>query len=211
MLYPVELRAHTEIIIARRILRYPNRVKAPVEIEIKLALPNPARGRALLKRNGFTITAPRVFEENLVLDDPDRTLLTRGVLLRVRRAGKAITCTTKGAALPGRHKRREEHEFTASTLEPCLAVFSAIGYCEAFRYEKYRTEFAREGEPGHIMLDETPVGTYLELEGPARWIDRTAKALGFSPETWITSSYVTLYNEWCAARGIKPGDMRFVS
>ena len=94
--------------------------------------------------------------------------------------------------------------------DPASLSSSAIGYREAFYYEKYRAEFAREGEPGHIMLDETAVGVYLELEGPSRWIDHTAKTFGFSPETWITSSYVTLYNEWCAARRIKPGDMRFV-
>jgi adenylate cyclase class 2 len=77
-----------------------------------------------------------------------------------------------------------------------------------FRYEKYRTEFARGSEPGLVTLDETPVGNFMELEGPARWIDHTAKVLGFSRDAYITDSYGKLYEDWCAARNLVPGDMR---
>jgi adenylate cyclase class 2 len=184
-------------------------VKKPVEIEIKVPLASAAKGRALLRGHGFGVTKARVFEQNLVLDDQDRSLYARGVLLRVRRAGKTVTCTSKGPEVPGRHKRREENEFTASAFEPCLAFFATLGYAESFRYEKYRTELAVPGEPGHVTLDETPIGVFFELEGPARWIDRTAKNLGFAQGTWITASYWRLYNEWCARQGIQPTSMRF--
>jgi adenylate cyclase, class 2 len=184
-------------------------VKTPVETEIKLAIASAARGRALLRRHGFAVVRPRVFEQNLVLDDDPRTLRERGLLLRVRRAGKTITCTFKGAETPGRHKSREEREFQASDFESCVAVFAGLGFREVFRYEKYRTEFARGKEPGHAVLDETPIGVYLELEGPARWIDCTAKELGFAPEAFITASYGRLYLEACEARGVERGDMKF--
>ena len=215
MLYPVELRARTSHYCAPRATGYPCRVKRhvkrPVEIEIKLAVESVAKARALLRRHGFRVIAPRVFEENLVLDDEARSLYGRGVLLRVRRAGKTVTCTSKGVeSAGGRHKRREEHEFRASDFDAALAVFGAVGYREAFRYEKFRTEFARAGEPGHVTLDETPVGIYLELEGPARWIDRTAQVLAFPRDRWITLSYARIYKESCEARGIEAGDMRFI-
>ena len=184
-------------------------MKTPIEIEIKLAIGSAAKCRSLLRRHGFAVIRPRVFEQNLVLDDNQSSLRERGNLLRVRRAGKTVTCTFKGAGTAGRHKKREEREFQASHLESCLAVFAALGFREVFRYEKYRTEFAREGEPGHAMLDETPVGVYMELEGPARWIDRTARELGFSPGLFILDSYSTLYANACDARGIAPGDMKF--
>jgi adenylate cyclase class IV len=131
------------------------------------------------------------------------------MLLRVRGAGKIVTCTFKGVEKAGRHKSREEREFHADDLEACVGFFAALGFREAFRYEKYRTEFARAGEPGHVTLDETPIGGFMELEGPARWIDRTAKELGFSAAAYITESYSRLYDNWCAAEGIEPGDMRF--
>ena len=183
--------------------------KPTIETEIKLPLSTVAKGRALLRANGFEIIRPRVFEQNLVLDDATKSLYNRGVLLRLRRAGKTVTCTAKGAEIPGRHKRREENEFQASAFEPALAFFATLGYQESFRYEKYRTEFAVPGEPGHATLDQTPIGAYLELEGPARWIDRTAKGLGFAPENWITASYWRLYIQWCEAKGIQPTSMKF--
>jgi adenylate cyclase class 2 len=184
-------------------------VKTPIETEIKLRIESVAKTRALLRRHGFTITSPKVFEQNLILDTEGNTLRERNMLLRVRAAGKVFTCTFKGPEIPGRHKRREELEFRFGDLESCLALFAALGYPVASRYEKYRTEFARGNEPGHVTLDETPIGVFMELEGPSRWIDRTAKALGFTPEAYLTDSYRTLYEDWCQARGVEAKDMRF--
>jgi len=184
-------------------------LKPPIETEIKLAVPSAAKGRALLRRFDFKIVAPRIFERNLVLDDQRGSLRKAGLLLRVREAGTTVTCTFKGPAMPGRHKSRVEDEFTASDFAGAMAVFAGLGFHEAFRYEKYRTEFARDGERGIAIVDETPIGVYLELEGPGRWIDRTAKALGFSRDDYITASYGQLYTEWREARGIKAADMRF--
>ena len=58
-------------------------------------------------------------------------------------------------------------------------VLDRLGYQPAFRYEKYRTQLQAAGEPGLITIDETPIGVYLELEGPQDWIDSTAARLGF--------------------------------
>ncbi len=189
-------------------------MKAPIETEIKVRVETAAKARALVRPHGFRISAPRVFERNLVLDDERGSLRARGMLLRVRGAGKPggreiVTCTFKSPEMPGRHKRRGEREFRASDLDPCVALFAALGLRESFRYEKYRTEFQRPGERGRLMLDETPIGVFLELEGPARWIDRTARVLGFPPAAWITDSYGKLYEAWCKAAGVLPKAMRF--
>jgi adenylate cyclase class 2 len=197
-------------------IRYPDPVKTPIETEIKLRVGNTdktgvSKIRALLRQQGYAVIRPRVFEQNLVLDDEAGSLRERGLLLRVRGAGKLVTCTFKGAEKAGRHKSREEREFRAGDLDACVAVFAALGFREKFRYEKYRTEFARESEPGHVTLDETPIGLFMELEGPARWIDRTAKALGFAPAAYVTESYSKLYDAWCQAKGSEPKDMRFKS
>jgi adenylate cyclase, class 2 len=184
-------------------------VKKPIETEIKLRLESAAIARALLRRSGFTVIKPRVFEQNLVLDDDKGSIRARGMLLRVRGAGKAISCTFKGVETGGRHKSREEREFRADNLGECIAVFAALGFRERFRYEKYRTELARENEPGLATIDETPIGDFMELEGPGRWIDATAKELGFPRAAYVTLSYGKLHEQWCAAQGIEPGDMRF--
>jgi len=60
-----------------------------------------------------------------------------------------------------------------------------------------------------VLLDETPIGNFLELEGSPRWIDRTARRLGFSPKDYINRSYGYLYLAWCRERRIRPKDMVF--
>jgi adenylate cyclase, class 2 len=184
-------------------------VKTPIETEIKLRVPSVAKARALLRVHGFRISEPRVFERNLILDDARNTLRERNMLLRVRAAGKAFTCTFKGPEMPGRHKRRKEIEFRVADFDSCIALFAALGFDVSCSYEKYRTEFARGQESGHVTLDETPIGVFMELEGPARWIDRTAKALGFARTAYITDSYRSLYETWCQDNGIEPRDMVF--
>jgi adenylate cyclase class 2 len=193
---------------------YPDRVKKPQEVEVKISVAEAPKIRTTLRQAGFRIHKPRVFEQNLVLDDQEGSLKARNLLLRLRTAGKTVTCTFKGKELPGIHKRREEREFHPDSQAECLAVFHGLGFSPTFTYEKYRTEFARvdeEGtpEPGVITLDETPIGVFLELEGPARWIDRTAKELGFFRADYITASYGTLFAEWCREYGIELKHMTF--
>ena len=60
-----------------------------------------------------------------------------------------------------------------------------------------------------IELDDTPVGTFLELEGPAEAIDRAAVELGYSKKDYILKSYLALYLEECRRRGEMPKDMVF--
>ena len=47
-----------------------------------------------------------------------------------------------------------------------------------------------------MVLDHTPIGDVAEIEGPARWIDRTAKLLGVPQADYITKSYAELFFEW---------------
>lgn len=162
---------------------------------------------ALLERNGFKIRTARHFEVNLILDTPDNSLRARGQLLRVRSAGDRAVVTFKGTATIGRHKSREEVEYEAGDFSSALTVFERLGYVVRFRYEKHRTEYQRLGDPGHIALDETPIGNYIEVEGPPEWIDSTARKLGFVESDYLTVSYGRLYLAWCAERGIEPTHM----
>ncbi len=187
----------------------PSSRKSPEEVEVKISLPSAARGRAALKSGGFRILHRRVFEQNIVLDDENGSVKARNLLLRVRTAGKIVTCTFKGKEIPGAHKRREEREFQASDLDQCLALFKGIGFEPSLRYEKFRTEYQRTGEPGLVTLDETPIGVFMELEGPARWIDHTAKSLGFSRNDYITLSYGRLFEQWCAEHEVESRNMSF--
>ena len=178
------------------------------ETEIKLAVGSAAWARRLLGRFGFRVFQPRAFESNVVFDTRGLRLRKSGVLLRVREARRNAILTYKGPATNGRHKSREELEVIASNGRTLQTILERLGFERVFRYEKYRSEYRGTGS-GLVTLDETPIGVFLELEGPPQWIDRTARRLGFAERHYITASYGRLYLEWCKDRKCKPGNMVF--
>jgi len=179
------------------------------EIEIKLAVKTAPAARALLRRHGFRVIAPRVFEANTLYDTPNSDLRIAGTILRLREVARRVVVTYKGPPQKGPHKVREEIEFESSSARETALVWQRLGFHPTFRYEKYRTELQRPREPGHVTLDETPIGVFLELEGPPAWIDRTARRLGFPPEAYITASYGSLYFDTCVKSGVRPSNMVF--
>ena len=180
-----------------------------LETEIKIKVANPEAVRRRLRYLGYRVHARRIFESNTVLDTTDLRLRNGGEVLRLRRAGHKNTVTYKGPSRPGRHKCREEVETTVASGDALERILKHLGCEESFRYEKYRTEYARDSERGIVTVDETPVGNYLEIEGSPNWIDETARELGFSPADYITKSYSALYLEYCHERGITPSNMVF--
>jgi len=181
------------------------------EIEIKLRLTDAAHGDALLRAAGFSLVHPREHEDNVVLDTEDVALRRAGKLLRLRNARHRTILTYKGPALAGKHKQREEIETEVADYPAFLRILENLGYTVKFRYEKFRSEYARPDDPGVVTLDETPIGTFLELEGPAAWIDQTAQLLGFHEADYITASYGTLYLQYKEQAGSTSRDMVFQS
>jgi adenylate cyclase class 2 len=178
------------------------------ETEIKLRV-EARRARSLLRRHGFRVTRPRVFESNIVYDTPDHALRRRGCLLRLRRAGARITLTFKGPATSLKHKSREELESRVPGFELFDRIIQAIGFEPAFRYEKFRTEYSLSRGTGTVTLDVTPIGDFLEVEGKPEWIDRIATMLGFRESDYITASYASLYTEHCRTSGGPATEMAF--
>ena len=183
--------------------------QATQETEIKLAVKDARSARRRLREAGFVVSRPRVFEANMVFDTPELSLRASSRLLRIRQAGRVATLTYKGVPATGKYKSREELELEIGNAAAMMSIMERLGYHRMFRYEKYRTEFRQPRRAGVAMLDETPVGVYLELEGTPHWIDLTARRLGFKESDYITASYGRVYLDWCAAHGCKPGDMTF--
>lgn len=205
------------------------------EREIKLRIEDLGElRRALTKLRAFVVT-PRVHELNVLFDTPEFDLAKVEHLLRIRtetagtrrggtsraltralvtfkRPVSAAASTGKG----GRHKVREEIELEVSDEKAISRIFEALGMHVWFRYEKFRTTFRLPGSRGWakgllIELDETPIGTFLELEGSAGAIDRAAGALAFDTSDYILANYMVLYREYCLSRGEEPHDMLFAN
>jgi len=182
-----------------------------VEIEVKIPFTGTAReARELIEQRGYLLRESRTLEADEVFDRGDSELRNADQLLRLRRSGSRATVTYKGPATRERYKSREEIEFDLSDPEAFELVLDRLGYSPRFRYEKYRTKFeTSNSDSGVLSIDETPIGVFLELEGPTAWIDETATRLGFANSEYCTLSYAALYREYLRSHEEAPADMVF--
>lgn len=208
------------------------------EREIKLKIEDVKGFRKLLKKLGAQPLGNGVHEENVIFDTPQGGLAKHGQLLRIRtetpepgggskkpKSKPRVVLTFKrpvpqpagsDAQHPtdGSHKVREEIEMEVTDAATLTTIFEGLGMSGWFRYEKFRTTFRLPASKAWargllIELDETPIGTFVELEGPAPAIDRAAAELGFSKRDYVLKSYLTLYVEECRRKGEQPVHMLF--
>jgi adenylate cyclase class 2 len=203
----------------------PQRKKSNPEIEIKLRIKDIPAIQREIKCLG-AIPQPRVHEQNILYDTPQSHLRRRKMLLRLRietpanhkartsRAKERVILTSKAPTpsqqnnKPSHYKIRTEREQVASTSSRQYAkALTSLGFHPSFRYDKFRTTFRLPNL--HLDLDETPAGTFLELEGSPKAIDRAAGALGFTKKDYLRATYWDLYTAACRRRGTKPKNMLF--
>jgi adenylate cyclase, class 2 len=182
-----------------------------VETEIKFRVDDLAALATRLKAAGFLLQTPRSFESNVLYDTLDRQMRARTEILRIRNyAGRCLLTHKRLPDIgPGEdtHKHRIETETDISDGDALAQVFLSLGLVPAFRYEKWRTEWS-QGE-GHCVVDETPIGNFAELEGPAEWIDHAATSLDIGPADYITLSYGRLFEVWREQHASSAQDLTF--
>jgi adenylate cyclase class 2 len=173
-------------------------------VEVKLSFPSAAEALSRLHGAGAADLAPRTFEDNALWDRDGGALASSGRVLRVRRAGRRAVLTFK-RKLPGggRYKVCEEHETEVADPVALEGVLRGVGFHQAYRYQKYRTELRLEDV--HVSIDETPLGCYVELEGARDAIDRAAERLGFTPDRYVRATYRELQVQ--ASPDGEPGDL----
>jgi adenylate cyclase class 2 len=179
------------------------------EVEIKFRIDPIQSLTAGLQEAGFHLITPRTHEMNTLYDQPGAKLKRRGALLRLREYGPKWTLTYKDKAVPqsGRHKSRREFETQVTNGDAMAQVLEALGYRPSFRYEKYRSEWSDSN--GHVVIDETPIGNFGEIEGPPKWIDVTALRLNISIENYLKESYAELFTVWKRKTKSKAAEMTF--
>jgi adenylate cyclase class 2 len=166
----------------------------PNEVEIKFRIENLRALTHALKQAGFKRLTRSTHEMNALYDLPGQRLRKRGEMLRLRKYGETWVLTHKAKTKTGRHKVRVELETRVENGQQVDAILRALGFTPTFRYEKYRAEWS-DGN-GHVVLDETPIGNFGEIEGAPRWIDRTARALGIRRNDYITQTYAPMFFSW---------------
>jgi adenylate cyclase, class 2 len=178
-----------------------------VEREIKLRFDTADAAREAVIALGATTLRGRRLQEDSLLDTADGTLKRRGCALRVRAEAGRHFLTFKGPVQPSTMKLREEIETLVGDCELVTHILEELGFRVWFRYQKYREEFAHGDVT--IAIDETPLGTFVEIEGADGGIRAAAASLGRSESDYVIASYRTLFLDDCERRGVEPSDMLF--
>jgi len=139
---------------------------------------------------------------------------TRQILTFKRPTAQQAAAPTSRYPSFGSHKVRDEIEAHVTDSGNLVKIFEGLGMRGWFRYEKYRTTFKLPATKSWardllIEVDETPIGTFVELEGPPAAIDRAATELGYSKRDYILTNYLALYAEDCRRKGQQPQNMLF--
>jgi adenylate cyclase class 2 len=180
---------------------------ADTELEVKFYLSGRQKVEERLASKA-ALRAPRVHEVNHRLDTPDHALLYTGRLLRLRQDTRSRLTYKGPGSEQGGARLRQELEFTVSDFDTALHLFEALGFTVVLMYEKYRTTY-QLGEV-EVVLDETPLGDFLEIEGPdGKSIRQAANELGLDWEKRTLDSYTMLFEHARASLGFKFRDMSF--
>jgi adenylate cyclase class 2 len=183
-----------------------------LEREVKLLFPTAAAAREAIIATGAVAAHARRLQDDALYDLPDDTLRTKGCVVRVRverwaGAPATTTLTVKGPVQSGPMKLRDEHETRVENADALLKAFDVLGMRTWFRYQKYREEFSARGLV--VAIDETPIGTYVELEGDEDAIVAMTAALGRSAGDFIVDSYYRLFTKRRAEFGLTGPYMLF--
>ena len=180
---------------------------ATLEREIKLRFDSAEAARAAVVAVGATPIHSRRLQEDCLLDTADSELWRRRCVLRVRMESGKSLLTFKGPVQPSDMKLREELETVVGDGTLLLQMLGELGFHVWFRYQKFREEFALDDVI--VAVDETPVGTFVEIEGGDRGIAEMAAALGRGPADYLLDSYRGLFTEHCRRLGQPATDMLF--
>ena len=178
------------------------------EVEVKLGFDTADRALSAVAALGARCVSERAFEDNVLYDREASPLAAAGRLLRLRRtAGRSIV--TYKEPVPGEHahKVRAEAEIEIDDPVEFERIAVGLGFRPVYRYQKYRTEFRLDDL--ELVVDETPLGCFVELEGPPASIDRVARALGRAPGEYILETYHELHERRARELGVAAGDLVF--
>ena len=179
------------------------------EIEVKFAVGSVDDITEKIIQSGAVCIQPKQYERNLRFDDQNGTLSENREVLRLRdNGGKTILTYKADQASDENIADREEIETAVEDFDRTRLILERLGYSVFFIYEKYRTVYSLRET--FIFADHTPIGDYIEIEGPDEdTIRETAEELGLNWEARIGKGYRALFIQWKKETGFSGRDMTF--
>lgn len=178
------------------------------EIEAKFYVKDLKQIEAHLHDLKARLIQPRIHESNIRFDTPNQDLSRAQRVLRLRQDDKARMTYKDASKNEQGVLDRTEIEFVVEDFEKAKKLLEAIGYQKSLFYEKYRTTY--ELDNTHIMLDELPIGSFIEIEGESTdSIREIARKLSLKWDTAISTSYSALFERVRKAKAAQLKDLSF--
>lgn len=175
----------------------------PTETEVKIKIDNLDAIKAKVIEMRAELFKKRALQVDYAYDNKGK-LRKNGESLRIR---DNSILTYKGPKQKGSKIRiNEELEVMVDSGKYLEQILAKLGYFPTQRKEKYRESYIFHLT--QICLDETPMGSFLEIEGSKEGVLDVAKRLGFTEKNFNNQSYGTLWEEYAKKHKIK-GDMVF--
>ncbi len=179
------------------------------EIEAKFPVNDLSGFIAKLKYLGAELVLDDSYEHNILLDTPEKELLKSSARLRLRdENGKFILAYKQTRKKENNISYRDEIETSVDDIENARLIFERLGYEVTFEYEKYRSTYRLQD--GLIMLDRTPLGSFIEIEAVGEdEIRLIVQKIDLDWDLRTDKSYVQLFEEWASKTGNSGRKMLF--
>lgn len=180
------------------------------EVEAKFYIADLVGVETRLEAEGAELVQARAHQHNLRFDRLDGELHAAHKVLRLRQDDQA-SITYKGPnVLEDGVFRRDEIEFEIADFEAAKKLLEALWYQTIMVNEKYRTTYSLWGLLW--MLDELPLGKFLEIEGRhPQDIQAAAIRLGLDWEARLQHGYYQLFARAKEALGLDLRDLTFAN
>lgn len=179
------------------------------ETEVKFFVKDLKRVELRLQELKAQLIQPRIHEINLRFDNPNGDLRRDLKVLRLRKDSEAkFTFKGPSEAREDGVLRRREIEFTVSDFDAANQFLESLGFVPVVFYEKFRATYELDGV--HIMLDELPYGTFVEIEGEdIRTLRKIAEELSLNWGAMVKAGYHALFEQIAGKFGLEVSQLSF--
>ena len=164
-----------------------------VETEVKVRIDAeevPQLRKRCLQLGGRCV-GKRTREDNVLFDFSEETLQASGCALRLRQSGDQARLTFKGPLrTDSPFKQRQEIEVGVDDVPAISRILESLGLKSSFQYSKFRQTYTLQVKDQKVLMciDETPVGVFVELEGPEEVLEQAAGLFGWSSDLFLSET-----------------------
>ncbi|MBN2134101.1 MAG: CYTH domain-containing protein [Acidobacteria bacterium] len=192
-----------------------------IETEIKLIIRDQQHLSEIKEFCKSSSTAVFRFEDDKLFDFEDNRLSEKSSIFRLRAAYQfspdnneidlesvnyRFTWKSPADGDPG-FKVMNEIELLVQGKQPVSEFIKSFQLSEIFHYQKFREIYHLEKT--EILIDRTPMGFIVEIEGEQGEIDKLAEQFGFTRADYINKDYYCLWQDYREELGIQSKDMIF--